>query len=382
MNPSASTNMHVVIACGGTGGHVYPALAIGKAIVAAGGRVTLMLSGQNLAAHLQIAADNGFPAVATGCFRQPRAARELALLPLTAARAVLQASLHLRRLRPDAVLTMGSFAGVAPALASVIGRVPLFLHEGNTIVGKANRFLSRYARHLALSLPLAAQPQKLGCPTSLTGFPLRPELAAALATAPDPAACRRALGLAPQLPTLLVFGGSQGAQALNQTLQQALPQLAATMPQLQILHLTGSDANQAFTDAYAACGITAVVKAREINMHLAYGAADLVLCRAGAGTITELALFAKPALLVPLPGAADNHQHTNAECAAATGGALLLPQSALDANCLATQLQQWLHDPDALRRRGLKLHKLAYPDAATAVARLLSAETAGATWQA
>ncbi len=375
MQEQSTHPVHAVIAAGGTSGHFFPALAIARALGSKGARVTFLVAGHHAAAHLELAAKSGFAACSVPAPRirlgTPRAMART-LLGLWRGRAAARA--HLRRLAPEVVIGMGSYASVPAGLAAVSLKIPLVLHEGNTVIGRANRLLSRWARALAVSLP-PAPGRKPGCRTVLTGLPLRPELLEAAARpSPAPAAlfAEGEWGLAPGAPLILVFGGSQGAAFLNRTVPAALAAGAERGLRFQVLHLTGTTENSEIEAAYQRAGIPCCVRARETRMHLAYRAAALAITRAGAGTVTELALFARPALLVPLPAATDDHQTANARLLAGRGAAALIPEGPAAQQRIEQTLEEWL-GRGVLREkqeRALGLRDLAVVDAAERVAEL------------
>lgn len=197
-------------------------------------------------------------------------------------------------------------------------------------------------------------------------MPVRPEF-----TPRDPAACRRELGIPPAAPTLLVTGGSQGARTLNRAALDALPALRAAVPGVQLIHLTGPDDEAASRAACAAAGVPALVSAFFGRMELALGAADLAVARAGASSLAELAAVGVPAILVPYPFAADDHQRRNAEAAAATGAVRVLEQSGLTGESLARAVITQLADAPDQERLRVGLRAWHTPGAAAAVADLI-----------
>ncbi|MFA4945024.1 MAG: glycosyltransferase [Lentisphaeria bacterium] len=371
MSNSASPHLHLGIACGGTGGHFFPALAIAREWRNAGGTATFFVSGQHAQEHLRLAGEAGFAAEPVPSLRLPTAPLAAAAFPFRLLGAIRRTRAILRRHRPGLLLGMGSFATVPAGLAAASLRIPLALHEGNTKTGKANRLLARFARLLMASFP--NQEEATRGPVAHTGFPLRDNLIAAAQAPQRPDAYLQLAGLDPERPTLLVFGGSQGARFLNDLLARTLPLLTpAECRRFQLLQFTGQEENSALLAACRHAGLAAHVKKMEADMAAAYQAASLVVCRAGAATICELALFAKPAILIPLPTAADDHQSANARCVLRHNGALLLPQATPDAaSALATILREWLATPGLFTTFGRNLHAPAQPDAARRVVQEL-----------
>jgi UDP-N-acetylglucosamine--N-acetylmuramyl-(pentapeptide) pyrophosphoryl-undecaprenol N-acetylglucosamine transferase len=268
---------------------------------------------------------------------------------------------------------MGSFAAVPFCLAAILCRKPLFLHDGNAVIGKANGLLARHARALALSLPLAPG-QKVQCPTRQTGLPVREDLRRAAAVPTEREQALERFGLSPQLPVILVFGGSQGAEALNTALREtaaALASGAAKDARFQIIHLSGQPDNQSLEQAYAQAGIKAYVAAWDNHMADCYTAADLVISRAGASTISELALFGKAAILIPLPSSANAHQQKNAEVCSAADAAVHLPQEQAVAERLTELITNWLTEPAKWQKYGRQIRHFARPQAAKTLVDML-----------
>ncbi len=415
--PDTTPAPHLCISTGGTGGHFFPALSIAREFRKTG-RVTLFIAGHHTAEQVAVAEKTGFDAVPGEALRLPGCPGTLLLFPFRFTRAFLDARRNLAALKPDAVLGMGSFASVPVGLAAASLRIPLVLHEGNAVTGRANRFLSRWARRLAASFPEQAGKKNVRCPVTVTGFPVRPELVEAAksvavwqcdggtvetpdtspasspatataslsptATPPHrhtatPAASAAYLAahkLAPGSPTLLVFGGSQGARFINELVAETLSQLPEeTRYRFQLIHLTGQEDNAALRERYERLGVQATVKRSETDMASAYRAASLVLCRAGSSTISELALFGVPAALIPLPSAADDHQTANARIAARNDAAILLPQPQATPETLLKILNAWLADPQAAAARGARLRDaMARPAAAGEVVAMALGE--------
>ncbi len=223
-----------------------------------------------------------------------------------------------RRRKPDAVLAMGGFTSAPPIFVAKELGAKTFLHESNSIPGRANRYLARFVDEAFVGFPEAAARLKARKVTT-TGTPVRPQFQPR-----EAAVFRTALGLEPDRPTVLVVGGSQGASGLNEMILSALPLLAKK--NWQWLHLTGANDFEKVKSAYAARGITAVVKPFLAEMDLALGAATAAVSRAGASSLAEIAAMRLPSLLVPFPAAADNHQFSNALAFEKTGAAKLLEQ--------------------------------------------------------
>jgi UDP-N-acetylglucosamine--N-acetylmuramyl-(pentapeptide) pyrophosphoryl-undecaprenol N-acetylglucosamine transferase len=253
---------------------------------------------------------------------------------------------------------MGGFMSAAPILAGKICGAATFLHESNTIPGKANRYLSHVVDQIFVGFPSAAS--RLAARKTLsTGTPVRPQFQPA-----DTFSCRMALGLHPRRPVLLVMGGSQGASGINDLTLGSLPILTSAVPDLQFLHLTGLHDLERVRAAYAAARIKAVAIPFLTEMELALGAASVAISRAGASSLAELAAMRLPSILIPYPTAADNHQFYNARALADVGAALLLEQSEATAEKLAALILKLLQDPAAHAAMGEELVRWHSPHAA------------------
>ncbi len=366
---------HLVIATGGTGGHFFPALAIGKEFQRQGGVVSLFIAGQRTEAHVEEARREGFVAFPCSAFRLPGGALQALAFPLNMTVGVWRARRQMRRLQPNFVLGMGSFASVPPCLAAAFSGVPLFLHDGNAVVGRANRLLSHWARCMALSLPLA-KGEKARCPVHVTGMPVREQILRRVAVPPVRETLLAELGLARDRLTLLVFGGSQGAAFINGVVEATVPRLGDTADHLQIIHLTGSDQNDSKLATYAAAGLPAIVKAFDGNIDRYFTAADLVVCRAGGATIAELALFGKPVVFIPIPNSSMDHQRANAQVLADADAAVLLPQAEASPDRLAELIRSRVENPDQWLARAGRLRRFSTPKAAADVVEMIFANAA------
>lgn len=377
----------VAIACGGTGGHLFPGLSVAAELQRRDCDVLLLVSPKEVdqqavraARDVQVAT---LPAVA------------LQGNPFAFARASLasyQAAKKLFTPRPPrAVLAMGGFTSAPPVLAGKRFGAKTFLHESNTIPGRANRWLAHVVDEAFVGFPQAAH--RLWIQRhAVTGTPVREQFAPA-----DTASCRMALGLDPKRPTLVVTGGSQGATGLNDLVLGALPELTARHPDLQIIHLTGvNDADKARA-AYAQLETQSPkLKTRSLvqpfltEMELALGAATLVVSRAGASSLAELAAMRVPSILVPLPTSADDHQFHNARAFADTGAARLVNQLTTFPAPLAALVSELLTNAAARAQMQAALARWHQPAAAADIAvRILRAcglpvsvtDSAEAAWQ-
>jgi UDP-N-acetylglucosamine--N-acetylmuramyl-(pentapeptide) pyrophosphoryl-undecaprenol N-acetylglucosamine transferase len=291
-----------------------------------------------------------------------------------------RAAARLFRMRPpQAALAMGGFTSAPPILAAKKAGARTFLHESNTIPGRANRWLARVVQHAFVGFPTAAV-RLHNRNVTVTGTPVRLRFQGCEAER-----CRAALGLDPLRPVLLVMGGSQGASGINKLVMQSLPLLASRAPDLQWFHLTGPSDMEEVKQAYAALNLKAVVHPFFAEMELALGAATTTVCRAGASSLAELAAMRVPAVLVPYPTASDNHQFHNARAFEATGAARLLEQKTATPELLSQLVLDLLEKPAVHEKMRNALARWHAPRAAEQIAEaMLAAVGVGAaeSWQA
>lgn len=348
----------VLIMAGGTGGHVFPALAVARVLRGRDEQVVWLGSRHGM--ETRLVPQDGFDieTIRVSGLRRKGALSWLAA-PWRLGLALLDALRVMRRRRPKAVLGMGGFAsGPGGVAAWLLGR-PLLIHEQNAVAGLTNRLLAGLAREVLEAFPGSFS---AGGHTRLIGNPVRAEIAAL----PPPE--ERLAGRSGPL-RLLVLGGSQGARVLNETLPQALALLPADA-RPEVWHQAGEATLGLAREAYRAAGVAARVEAFITDMAAAYGWADLVVCRAGALTIAELAAAGLPALLVPFPGAVDDHQTRNAAFLVEAGAAVLLPQAQLAPARLAEEIA--VHDAGRrlVLERAQRARALARTGAAEAIASL------------
>jgi UDP-N-acetylglucosamine--N-acetylmuramyl-(pentapeptide) pyrophosphoryl-undecaprenol N-acetylglucosamine transferase len=318
--------MKIVITGGGTAGHVNPALAVAQELRTLGHEVVYAGTPQGLEARL--APQEGFPYTsfrASGFNRR----KPLSLIVSTArvAASAFRARRWLKTLKPAAVVGFGGYVSIPVGLAASWLKIPLAVHEQNSTSGMANRFLAKRAQLVALTYESAAGDFQTGGEVRLSGNPIRPALLNI-----SRASARATFGLPADATVLLAFGGSLGAQHINESLISHAEALLAD-PKLHILHITGAAGHADVTARLAAIPQAAErwhLIAYCDQMGEAYAAADAVLSRAGATTLAELAALGMPALLVPYPYAAADEQTTNARQLAETGAALLIADAELD----------------------------------------------------
>jgi UDP-N-acetylglucosamine--N-acetylmuramyl-(pentapeptide) pyrophosphoryl-undecaprenol N-acetylglucosamine transferase len=268
-----------------------------------------------------------------------------------------------RKFNPQVVLGMGGFTSTAPVLAGRMRGIPTFIHESNAFPGKANRQTARFVRAVLLGFQECAAffPKAR---TEFTGTPIRSTLRRI-----DRRQAREKLGLRPEIPTLLVMGGSQGASGINQAMIRGMPALQG-IP-LQVIHLSGGRDERLLDDNYRRENIPAHVAAFHHQMEEVYSAADFAIARSGAASLAELAAFALPALLVPYPYAADDHQTRNAEIFVRANAAVMVKESELSGDLLAKKIRELLSDPETLRTMSAHAEALAPKNAATLIVKTM-----------
>ncbi|HEX8280549.1 MAG TPA: undecaprenyldiphospho-muramoylpentapeptide beta-N-acetylglucosaminyltransferase [Chthoniobacterales bacterium] len=351
--------MNAVIACGGTGGHLFPGLAVAEVLRSRGHEVLLFISEKEIdsvavSKHPEFRFEK-LPTIGLPSPFSPAIVRFTQRFheSLSLCRQIY------RQFNPSVVLGMGGFTSTAPVLAGRMRKIPTFIHESNAIPGKANRLTARMTRAVLLGFQECAQffPKAR---TEVTGTPVRSELRRV-----DRAEARRKLGLREDLRTLLVMGGSQGATGINQAVIKSLPSLQGEA--LQVIHLSGARDERLAADNYQREKIPAYVAAFHHEMEEVYSAADFAIARSGAASLTELAAFALPSLLIPFPYAADDHQTRNAEIFARAEAAVLLREAELSADVLARKIRELLNDPARLQRMSENSAHLAPKNAADLV---------------
>ena len=346
----------VLIMAGGTGGHVFPALATAEQLFARGVHVEWLGTAAGIEARLVPAAGIRLHLVDVSGLRG-KGWRSLVQAPLKLARALWQSISLLRRVRPDCVLGMGGFASGPGGLAAWLLRVPVVIHEQNAIAGTTNRLLSLFSTTALEAFPDAlpdrAHPRYVG-------NPVRDSIAGA-AQPVERYTARGGRG------RLLVVGGSLGAKAINEVLPRALAALPA-QERPEVLHQVGRGNEGVVRKVYQTLGVEARVEPFIEDMAEAYAWADVVLCRAGAMTVAELSCVGVASILVPFPHAVDDHQTANARWLAAQGAAYLLPQNELTVEKTSQLLRDIGARRDEWLAMALKARRLALPDAAERVA--------------
>ena len=359
--------MKIIVACGGTGGHAFPGLAVADELAKRGHDVTIWDSGRDVESSVMRSWQGKI--FSTGA-KQLRAKNVFGIIG-----SILKCRKAMKKAKPDVLLAMGSYSSLPPVLAARAYNVPIVLHEANTVPGKAVDLLSRYARVVATSFDMTSK--YLKAKTVRTGLPVRAGIDAG----------KRFDFIPANSFVVFVTGGSQGAHAVNMLMSEALVMVKLELEKrddakrpLYVIHQTGAKDEGLVMAAYARAGIAARVHSFEREMSNAFASADVVVARAGASTCFELAACGKCALLIPLPSAMRNHQHFNAEAFVASGAA----DEGIQANLTPAQLCRYIiskyDHPEQITKMSEKIKHLATPDAASAVASLVESASA-ADWK-
>ncbi|HET9406147.1 MAG TPA: undecaprenyldiphospho-muramoylpentapeptide beta-N-acetylglucosaminyltransferase [Candidatus Sulfotelmatobacter sp.] len=352
--------MRAILAGGGTGGHVIPALAIANKLKQDYAAEVLFIgTARGIENRLVPAAGYPLQLVRVGALKNVSLVTR-AKTAFDLPRAVWDAARMLNEFAPDVVIGVGGYASGPAMLAAIMKHIPTLAFEPNAIPGFANRVVARFVSGAAVYFPQTANyfrnAKVTGVPVRQAFFEIPPKRGGT--------------------PTLLVFGGSQGAHAINQAMIRCLPVLQGEAPGIHIIHQTGErDYNDARA-AYEKLGESAEVFKFIDDMPAAFARVDLVVCRSGASTVAEIAAAGKPAIFVPFPRAADDHQRVNAEALARAGAAVVVEESKLEGVWLAETIAALLQDAQRLRRMSDAARGLAHPNAAREIAAM-AARVAG-----
>ena len=348
----------VVFAGGGTGGHIYPAVAVAQELGRRHPGLEVVFIGTGSPFEKRVVEGHGFRLLgirARGFLGKSLTDKAGAVI---AAGVGLSQSLRiLARLRPKAVVGVGGFASGPVVGAAILLRIPTMIQEQNYSPGMANRLLARWVDRIAVSFEETRT--LLGGRGEVTGNPIRLDFAA---VRPKPRGASF---------SLLIFGGSQGARKLNEKMIEALPHLAPMRMALRFVHMTGEADRARVTEAYAAQRLEAQVVAYLDQMAAEYARADLVIARAGATTVAELTACQKASVLVPYPHAAADHQRLNAEKLEQSGAARVISETELSGERLAREIEELVKNPDRIGAMERAAARLARPEAAVRVAELV-----------
>jgi UDP-N-acetylglucosamine--N-acetylmuramyl-(pentapeptide) pyrophosphoryl-undecaprenol N-acetylglucosamine transferase len=345
--------MRAVIVGGGTGGHVIPALAIGRELRERYS-AELMFIGTSRGIETRLVPQAGFDLqlIQVGALKNvslARRARTLTDLP----RAVFTCRSIFSKCRPQVVIGVGGYASGPGMLAAILSRIPTLAFEPNLVPGFANRMVARWVSAAAVHFE---ESRRFFRNARVTGVPVRQQFF----NIPE----RR---FSPP-GSLLVFGGSQGARVLNQTMIDGIARWKELG--IKIVHQTGERDFERIDAAYKQAGFPARVSKFIDDMPSAFAEADLVLCRSGASTVAEITAAGKPAIFVPFPFATDDHQFKNAEALERAGAGRLIPEKALTADTLTTAVTELLQSPESLESMGAKARSLSHPEAGREIAEI------------
>ncbi|MGE5325825.1 MAG: undecaprenyldiphospho-muramoylpentapeptide beta-N-acetylglucosaminyltransferase [Deltaproteobacteria bacterium] len=353
--------MRVLIAGGGTGGHVIPALAIARELKSRYGAEMLFVgTARGIENRLVPQAGFGLMRIKVGALKNVSLLTRLRTmldLPL----AILESRKIIKIFGPDVVVGVGGYASGPAMAAAILMGIPTLAFEPNYVPGFANKIVGKRVSAAAVHFEQTAHYFRNA---QVVGVPVRQEFFSVPAAGDG------------RPPTLLVFGGSQGARAINQAMTAAAPEVLRQIPALHIIHQTGERDYNDVRAAYEKAEVAAEVSAFIDKMPDAFARADLLVCRSGASTVAEVTAAGKPAIFVPFPQAADDHQRRNAEAIAQGGAAVLVPQTELTPQRLAQTLIELLKDRDRLAQMAERARALSHHDAAGRVARMVG-ELAG-----
>lgn len=357
---SAQKPSTILIMAGGTGGHIFPGIAVAELLQKHGWTIHWLGTEDRMEA--QIVPNHGFDLSFINIKGiRHKGWKTMLAMPFKLVKSVYQAMRVIKHIKPDVVLGMGGYASAPGGFAAWLLGKPLVLHEQNAVAGLTNRFLAKFASQVLCAFPGAFKKQ---IKHQVTGNPLRASIVASEKLAQEE-----------NRSNILVVGGSLGAKALNDVLPQALPLLDSQ--QYSVWHQSGKGHKGTLEAEYAKeNALTDKVKVTEFidDMAEAYAWADVVICRAGALTVSEVAMAGKPAIFVPLPHAVDDHQTRNAMYLVEQGAAKIVPQKQLSKECLATTLNELLNKKDVLSRMGVAALKAAHSDATELVANICARE--------
>lgn len=349
--PALATNKHILIMAGGTGGHVFPGLAVAAQLESLGHKVSWLGTAAGIEAKLVPAANIDLHIINISGVRG-KGVKGLLLAPFKIIQAILQSLNILKNIQPDCVLGLGGFAGGPGGIAAKIMSIPLVIHEQNAVAGTTNRILAPLAEKVLQAFPAAFSKNKKAV---TVGNPVRNTIkASALSTQ--------------EKINVLVLGGSLGAKAVNEIMPLVFSELCA---KINLWHQAGSRHIDAVKPLYGDANIDGeYLRVSDFieDMAAAYQWADVVICRSGAMTVSEIAVAALPAIFIPYPFAIDDHQTANANWLVNSGAAFLMPQNTMTVNALKTQLQAFIDDRNLLDIMQKRASAVAINNAAERVA--------------
>jgi UDP-N-acetylglucosamine--N-acetylmuramyl-(pentapeptide) pyrophosphoryl-undecaprenol N-acetylglucosamine transferase len=360
--------MKLIIAGGGTGGHLFPGIAVAEEFLARDRSNEVLFVGteRGIEARAVPAAGYRLEIISAAGIRGKGGFSQIKGIAMMIY-GYAQSRKVLKAFRPDMVLGVGGYASLPMVLAARGMQIPRFIHEQNAIPGQTNRLLARFADRVFITLEESARyfPKES---TLLTGNPLRKQILEMVEKANPPSIPPLSKGGSERREQggfhLFIFGGSQGAHAINMAILDALPILKQSQTKLEIVHQTGENDHAEVTAAYRAAGLDARITPFISDMAAEYAQADLIICRAGATTIAEVTACGKTCLLIPFPHAVDDHQRRNAEALLKKDACFMMLERELTGETLAESIRTLAKDPDLVRRTGESAFILAKMDAA------------------
>jgi UDP-N-acetylglucosamine--N-acetylmuramyl-(pentapeptide) pyrophosphoryl-undecaprenol N-acetylglucosamine transferase len=349
--------MRVIIAGGGTGGHLFPGIAVAREIQRRDRSAEILFVGAEQGIETRLVPQEGFllRTLPAGSFKGVGWAGRARNLFMTMS-GVFKARKILKEFRPDIVIGVGGYASFPMLCAATLGRYPRLIMEQNAVPGLANRVLGRFADFAAVTDPRTKS--YFGDRAVVTGNPIRPQF--------------KSISPKDHRPPyqVLVFGGSQGAQSINRAVTQSLPLLGDLKSQLKFVHQTGEKNLKEVRDAYAAAGIEGDVRTFFNDFHEQYAAADLIVARSGATTVAEIKAAGRAAILIPFPYAADDHQTRNAQSMVHDDAAAMISNAELTGERLAEAIRSLLRNPERLRELESNARRTAILNAESRIADL------------
>jgi UDP-N-acetylglucosamine--N-acetylmuramyl-(pentapeptide) pyrophosphoryl-undecaprenol N-acetylglucosamine transferase len=352
--------MRVIIAGGGTGGHVYPGIAVAKEIMRRNSQAKILFVGTEKGLESKVIPQEGFQlqTITISGVKGIRGLRRLGSL-LKIPLSVWESFRIISRFKPRLVIGVGGYSSGPPVLVAALLRIPILLQEQNAIPGLTNRLLARFAGRVATSFPESQN--FFGKKATLTGNPVRREFRQSKANIPE------------DRFVIVILGGSQGARAINQAVIQSLDYLKSELGRLKFIHQTGESDYDEVSEAYARHVVDHEVRPFFYDMPNRYLRADLLISRAGATTLAEIALSGKASILIPFPHATDNHQQKNAESFANAGAAEMILQKTLSGKLLADRIQFYLNHLEELQQMAERSLRFGRPDATERIVDLAMA---------
>ena len=353
------------MAAGGTGGHIFPAMAVADEIRKREPDAKIIFCGTKRDRKTKTAVENRYEQMILPAVGMPRTfSPQTIIFGCKILASVVKSFVEICRRKPNAVVGFGGYVSAGPVIAARILRVPVFLHEANLVFGRANRVLKRCADSVMINLR-GDGPGFENCIE--VGMPLREEFTGPM----DIKRSRAKLGLDADMPLIAIAGGSQGAHRINEVVVQMAEKFTDGLRRYQLLHLTGRSDYSRVRERYQKLGLKVSVREFEPLMKDAIDSAAVVVCRSGASTVAELCARGRPAILVPYPFAADGHQSVNARQMEQYGVAVVMEEATLDETALFTALNELLNNQDKLKRMGTKAVELGRHGAAEKMAEVI-----------